>query len=250
MCTLMRRFSFSALESMVNVSPITNGVAFSSALARESQIKSAAKKKGPEILHDLVMPIVSLTPLGTGCELVWRLPRAHHFAAGASRTAPKDLRPSRPLPTTGRGLEPSFEERKVFIRALEDFSAGAHVRTSEFIGRAIQVAQLKLTLAQSQVEEWIFDGIGAVHRHGQIIPTSHVVPTKEVRVSDSAQNPSGSFPICLWLRQEIPRSPILLERGGIICFLRELIAFSAEGLNSLVDCVVEFSHRAPSAAEH
>src|ERR1700737_899613 len=62
MYTLMRRFSFKTTESTVNFSPITNGTAFSSALACGLQIKNDTQNTGTKTLHNLIMPFPPRCP--------------------------------------------------------------------------------------------------------------------------------------------------------------------------------------------
>jgi len=110
------------------------------------------------------------------------------------------------IPSTRRWIEPRLKEGKILVLTVENLSAYCHKSSRQFIGCPVQISQLKFALSQPQMKERIPNSLGTMHSHREIIPARRKVPTKEIRIPDSGQNPSCSFPIGLGFWQQVPRS--------------------------------------------
>lgn len=114
-------------------------------------------------------------------------------------------------PASGRGGQPGFQEGQILrILAEKHLDASPHEGASQFVGCSRLITELQLALPESQMQERIPNCIRTVHRRGQIIPPCLIIPVEKVGVTDRDQQPGCCFPLCLWFRQQIPRSPVLL----------------------------------------
>ena len=135
-----------------------------------------------------------------------------------------------------------LEEREVLVAPIEQVGATAHIRTRKFISSAIKISEFKLALSQSQMEKWIANGVWAVHCERKIVTARDVITAPVVRITDRAKYPSRSFPLCLGLRQEIPRRQVLRKSRWIVAVLREQIAVGAKCFDTSVRFFAESGH--------
>src|SRR5262249_24975504 len=143
-----------------------------------------------------------------------------------------------------RVLGAGSEEADVLrILLIEDLRARAKVRTHQFIGGTIEIAELEMTLAEPKVEERVADRARTAHGVREVVAPGLVVAAEEVGVTGGSKNPGRCFPVDLRLRKQIPRRPVLLERLGVALCAGVFVAERGQTLDVGVDGVRKFSHR-------
>lgn len=147
-------------------------------------------------------------------------------------------------PASRRWCQPELQEGQILrILAQKHFDASSHESASQFVGCSRFITELQLALPESQMQERIPDGIRAVHGRGQIIPPRLKIPVEKVGVIDRDKQPGCCIPLCLWFRQQIPRSPVLLGGCGLSGTFGQYIPFGSEFLNVLVTVIRQLRHK-------
>ena len=87
------------------------------------------------------------------------------------RSATGHRRPRSPL--TGRwALELGLQEFEVPGVVLGEYLCPrSHVCPRQLVGRSVEGAKFELALPKSEMQEWIANRIGIVHRTGQVVAT-------------------------------------------------------------------------------
>lgn len=138
-------------------------------------------------------------------------------------------------------LAHSGEEVEVFrVFARPHFLFAQRVGADEFVGGALEVAQLKLRLAEPQMQKGVADGIWAVHRVTEGVAGGFVAAAQKFGVAHRSQYPSGGFPFGLRFGQQIPCLPKTFDGFGIALRIGQLVALFAQRGDLPVDMVVQF----------
>ena len=61
------------------------------------------------------------------------------------------------------------------VLVVEEVGAFEGVGAGEFVGGAVEVAQLEVALAEPQVQEGVADRAGAAHRQREVVPAGRAV---------------------------------------------------------------------------
>ena len=136
-------------------------------------------------------------------------------------------------------LAHSGEEVEVFrVFARPHFLFAQRIGADEFVGGALEVAQLKLRLAEPQMQKGVADGIWAVHGVAEGIAGGFVAAAQKFGVAHGGQYPSGSFPFGLRLGQQIPCLPKTFDGFGIAFLIGQLVALFSQRSDLLVEMVI------------
>ncbi len=98
----------------------------------------------------------------------------------------------------GRRLQLGADEIPILgIFVVEDLGAAAHVGAGQFVGRAVELAELELRLSQAQVDEGIAQAVRG--GHGLLERVAGLVVGAEVvaAVADGGVDPGRQLPLTL-----------------------------------------------------